>query len=115
MMKFILRVTLSAVVTCCMALASKAQNGYDFSQYDLGGSIAFNSFYGDTQTSQSSKSVNFNFSYNQTAFINYILEFQVGKLMGGDSTKDLLGRQFTADYHYYAFRIQVQAGELIDY
>jgi hypothetical protein len=97
------------------AVASKAQVGYDYSQYDLGASLGFNSFYGDTQTSQSSKAVTFNFTYNQTAFVNYIFEFQAGKLMGGDSTKDLLGRQFTADYNYYAFRIQVQAGEVIDY
>src|SRR6185312_3511088 len=115
MMKFTLRITLLTLVASFMALASKAQNGYDYSQYDLGGSVAFNSYYVDTQTSQSSKSVNFNFTYNPTAFVNYILELQVGKLMGGDSTKDLLGRQFTADYHYFAFRIQVQAGEVIDY
>lgn len=115
MTKFTLRITLLTLLASCMALVSKAQVGYDYSQYDLGASLAFNSFYGDTQTAQSSKSVNFNFTYNTTAFVNYILELQVGKLMGGDSTKDLYGRQFTADYHYFAFRVQVQAGELIDY
>lgn len=115
MKKFTLRITLLTMLTCFSALASKAQIGYDFSQYDLGSSLAFNSFFGDVQTSKSSNSVNFNFTYNQTAFLNYIFEFQVGRLMGGDSTKDLLGRQFTTDYHYFAFRIQVQAGEIMDY
>ena|SRR5581483_4451204 len=115
MIKFTLRITLLTLLTCCTALASKAQIGYDYSQYDLGASVGFNSFYGDVQTSASSKAFNFNFTYNQTAFVNYIFEFQVGKLMGGDSTKDLLGRQFSADYTYYAFRIQLQAGEIIDY
>ena len=115
MKKFTLRITLLTLLACFSALASKAQNGYDFSQYDLGASLAFNSFYGDTQTPKSTNSANFNFTYNQTAFLNYIFEFQVGKLMGGDSTKDLLGRQFTTDYHYFAFRIQLQAGEIMDY
>jgi hypothetical protein len=115
MTKFTLRITLLTLLICFTAIVSKAQVGYDYSQYDFGASVGFNSFYGDVQTSKSSKAVNFNFDYNQSAFINYIFEYQAGKLMGGDSTKDLLGRQFSADYNYYAFRIQVQAGELIDY
>jgi len=98
-----------------MALASKAQIGYDYSQYDFGASIGFNSFYGDAVTSKSTKAVNLNFNYNQSAFVNYIFEFQAGKLAGGDANADLLGRQFAADYNYYAFRIQLQAGEVIDY
>jgi hypothetical protein len=115
MTKFILRITLLTLLTCFTALASKAQIGYDYSQYDLGTSVAFNSFFGDVQTPVSTKSINFNFDYNQTPFVNYIFEFQAGKLMGGNSATDLLGRQFTADYTYYAFRIQVQGGEVIDY
>ncbi len=115
MTKFRLRFTLLTTLACCMTLISKAQIGYDYSQYDLGASVALNSFYGDVQTSQGSRSVNLNFDYNQTAFVNYIFEFQAGKLMGGDASKDLLGRQFSTDYTYYALRIQLQAGELIDY
>ena len=115
MTKFILRITLLTLLTCFTALASKAQIGYDYSQYDLGTSVAFNSFYGDVQTSVSTKSINFNFDYNQTPFVNYIFEFQAGKLAGGNENTDLLGRQFVADYTYYAFRIQVQGGEVIDY
>src|ERR1700739_18627 len=115
MTKFILRITLLTLLTCFTAVASKAQIGFDYSQYDLGTSVAFNSFYGDVQTPVSTKSINFNFDYNQTPFVNYIFEFQAGKLMGGNSATDLLGRQFTADYTYYAFRLQLQAGEVIDY
>jgi len=103
------------LLTCFTALASKAQIGYDYSQYDLGTSVAFNSFFGDVQTSVSTKSINFNFDYNQTPFVNYIFEFQAGKLEGGNENTDLLGRQFAADYTYYAFRLQVQGGEVIDY
>jgi hypothetical protein len=115
MTKYILRITLLTLFACFSTIASKAQIGYDFSQYDLGASYNFNSFYGDTQTPKSSNSASFNFNYNQTPFLNYIFEFQAGKLMGGDSTKDALGRQFSADYNYYAFRIQLQGGEIFDY
>jgi hypothetical protein len=97
MTKFILRITLLTLLTCFTALASKAQIGYDYSQYDVGGAIGFNSFYGDAVTSKSTKAFTLNFDYNQSAFINYIFELQVGKVMGGDATQDLLGRQFSAD------------------
>jgi len=110
-----LRITLLTLFACLSAMVSKAQIGYDYSQYDLGASVGFNSFSGDTQTPQSTKAITFNFNYNQTAFVNYILEFQAGTLKGGDAAVDMLGRQFSANYTYYAFRLQLQAGELIDY
>ncbi|HWD88003.1 MAG TPA: hypothetical protein VG367_07755 [Mucilaginibacter sp.] len=110
-----LRITLLTLFACLSAMVSKAQNGYNYSQYDLGASVGFNSFYGDTETPQSTKAITFNFNYNQTAFVNYILEFQAGTLKGGDAANDLYGRQFAANYTYLAFRVQVQAGELIDY
>src|SRR5579863_8227495 len=115
MTKSTVRITLLTLFACFAAAVSKAQIGYDYSQYDFGASIAFNSFYGDVQTPASTKSVNLNFDYNQTAFVNFIVEMQTGTLMGGNAKTDLLGRQFSANYTYYAFRIQVQAGELIDY
>lgn len=115
MIKNTLRVSLMTLLACLSALVSKAQIGYNYSQFDLGAAVGFNSFYGDTQTPVSTRAISFNFDYNQTPYINYIFEFQAGKLMGGDSVKDRYGRQFSADYNYYAFRAQVQAGELIDY
>lgn len=115
MTKFIVRTTLLILLTCFISIISKAQIGFNYAQYDLGASVGFNSFSGDVVTPKSTKSVNFNFNYNQTPYLNYIFEFQSGKLAGGDSTKDALGRQFAADYTYYAFRVQLQAGEIIDY
>jgi hypothetical protein len=115
MTKFILRTTLLILLICFTSIISKAQIGFDYAQYDLGTSVGFNSFYGDVATPKSTKSVNFNFNYNQTPYINYIFEIQAGKLAGGDSTKDPFGRQFATDYTYYAFRVQLQAGEIIDY
>ncbi|MDB5141462.1 MAG: hypothetical protein JWQ66_175 [Mucilaginibacter sp.] len=115
MAKLVVRTTLLTLLTCFTALVSKAQIGYDYSQYDVGFSVGFNQFYGDVLTSKSTKGVNFNFNYNQTAYLNYIFELQLGKLAGGDAVNDPLGRQFSADYQYYAFRLQLQAGEIIDY
>jgi len=115
MTKFTSRIVLLTLLACLSATASKAQAGYDFTQYNLGASVGFNSFFGDVQSSTGTKAVSFQFAYNQTPFVNYIAEFQAGRMAGGDSTRDLYGRQFTADYTYYAFRIQVQAGEVIDY
>lgn len=115
MIKQTTRTLFLALLICFTTLISKAQIGYDYAQYDLGMSVGFNQFYGDVATPKSTKAISLNFNYNQSPFINYIFEFQAGKLAGGDATQDFLGRQFDANYTYYAFRIQVQAGELIDY
>ncbi|MDB5154270.1 MAG: hypothetical protein JWR54_3021 [Mucilaginibacter sp.] len=114
MTKLIVRTTLLTLLTCFTALLSKAQIGYDYARFDVGFSVGFNQFYGDVATSKSTNAVSFNFNYNQTPFLNYIIEGQFGKLAGG-GTNDPLGRQFATDYQYYAFRVQLQAGEIIDY
>jgi hypothetical protein len=115
MTKLIVRTALLTLLTCCTSLFSKAQIGYDYGRYDIGVSLGFNQFYGDVVTSKGTKGVNFNFNYNQSPFLNYIFEAQFGKLAGGDALNDPSGRQFATDYQYYAFRIQLQAGEVIDY
>ncbi|MEO6849874.1 MAG: hypothetical protein ABI203_09495 [Mucilaginibacter sp.] len=115
MIKTIIRTIALTFLVCFTTIFAKAQVGYDYAQYDLGISVGFNQFYGDVVTPKSTKAVSLNFNYNQTPFLNYIFEAQFGKLAGGDSTKDLLGRQFAADYQYYAFRVQLQAGEILDY
>jgi hypothetical protein len=111
----IFKATLLTFIICFISILAKAQIGYDYARYDLGASIGFNQFFGDVATPKSTNSLSLNFNYNQTPFLNYIFEFQEGKLAGGDATKDLLGRQFTTDYQYYSLRLQLQAGEIIDY
>ena len=115
MTKLIVRTALLTLLTCFTSLLSKAQIGYDYARYDVGASLGFNQFYGDVSTSTGTKAVSFNFNYNQSPFLNYIFEAQFGKLAGGSAVNDPLGRQFSTDYQYYAFRIQLQAGEIIDY
>ncbi|MBS1526557.1 MAG: hypothetical protein JST19_12955 [Bacteroidetes bacterium] len=115
MIRNIVKISLLTLVAGFTAITAHAQIGYDYTQYNLGASIGFNSFYGDTQTSTSTNAFNIQLDYNQTPFVNYIAEFQAGKLAGGDSTHDVYGRQFSTDYTYFAFRVQVQAGEIMDY
>lgn len=115
MTKLIVRTAILTLLTCFISLLSKAQIGYDYARYDVGFSLGFNQFYGDVVTTKSTQGFNFNFNYNQGPFVNYIFEAQFGKLAGGDAVNDPLGRQFATDYQYYALRIQLQAGELIDY
>ncbi len=103
------------VIISCIAFISKAQLGYDYAQYDIGFGAAINKVYGDAETQKSTPSIHFNFNFNQTPFINYILEVEAGKLEGGNALKDTTGRQFSNSFTTAAFRVQVQAGEILDY
>ena len=115
MIKFILRAASATLIVCLTSFVSRAQLGYDYAQYDLGVSVGFNQFYGDAITAKSTNTLHFSLNYNQTPFLNYIVEFGAGKLSAGDALHDLYGRQFTANYTSYAFRVQVQGGEVLDY
>lgn len=107
-------IVLTAVI-CFTTLISKAQLGYNYSQFDFGIAGAYNQVYGDAESITGTASLHFSLNYNQTPYINYILEAQAGKLEGGNEFKDTTGRQFSNSFAAFAFRIQVQAGELIDY
>jgi len=114
MVKLITKATLLTLIICFSVIVSKAQVGAEFAQFDVGASAGVNQFYGDVVTKKSTQAFSFNIDFNQTPFVNYILEGQFGKLAGG-GVNDQLGRQFSADYQYYAFRVQFQLGEVIDY
>src|ERR1700753_3549349 len=86
------------VFISCIAFISKAQLGYDYAQYDIGFGGAINKVYGDAETQKSTPSIHFNFNYNQTPFLNYILEVEAGKLEGGNAVKDSSGRQFSNSF-----------------
>jgi hypothetical protein len=100
---------------CFTTLVSKAQSGDNYAQYDVGLAGSYNSVISDALTAKSTITPALTFNYNQTPFINYILEVQIGKLQGGDSTKDALGRQFSNSFAAFYFRAQLQMGEIIDY
>jgi hypothetical protein len=114
MIKLLFKITFFTLIFSSFALISKAQIGYDFAQYDMGFGIAANKVYGDAETVKTTPSAYINFTYNQTPFVNYIAEFQTGKLEGGDILSQS-GRYFKNTYTALIFRGQLQAGEIIDY
>lgn len=100
----------------CVSLGSaKAQSSYNFKQYDLGVGLDINSAYTDAQTLVSSKSARLTFNYNHTPFVNYVFEWQMGNLQGGNAATTTTGRQFNNSYNAFMMRGQLQAGEIIDY
>jgi hypothetical protein len=94
---------------------AKAQLGFNYSQWDVGTSVGFNSVFGDASPSKTTASVNFNFTYNQTPFTNFVFEAQLGKLTGGDSLHTKTGRFYNNDFFAFTFRGQLQFGEFLDY
>ena len=115
MKEHLVKTSLFFLIICFTTLVSKAQSGDNYAQYDIGLAGSYNSVTSDVQTAKSTITPALTFNYNQTPFINYILEVQIGKLQGGDSTKDALGRQFSNSFAAFYFRAQLQMGEIIDY
>jgi hypothetical protein len=114
-MNYFIKKCFLLLIICLAAATAKAQIGYDYAQYDLGIGGDINKVYGDAQTITSTKSVHFNFNYNVSPFVNYVVELQTGDLKGGDALTTSTGRQFTNQFTSVMFRGQLQAGELIDY
>jgi len=113
-MKLNIKKYLLAIAVCFIAFTAKAQIGYEYAQYDLGFAGGLNTVYGDTETQTTTKSFHVNFNYNVSPFINYVFEAQTGDLRGGD-INNTSGRQFTNNFTAFAFKGQVQAGEIMDY
>jgi len=114
MIKLLFKTTLFTLLLTSVTLLSKAQIGYDYAQYDMGFGVNLNKVYGDAETVKTTPSFTVNFNYNQTPFLNYIIEGQAGKLEGGD-VYSKSGRYFKNNYTAFVFRVQLQAGEFIDY
>jgi hypothetical protein len=114
MITFNLKKTFLTLFVCCIIFIANAQSGDNFSHYDVGFSGGFNKAYGDELPRKTTPSVNVNFTYNQTPFVNFVFEVQVGKMAGGDSLVSP-GRQFTSNFNSYVLRGQLQFGEFVDY
>ncbi len=109
-----LKALVLTAIICFTSLISKAQIGYNYAQFDVGVAGSLNQVYGDAQSITKTVSPRFSLNYNQTPFLNYILEGEGGKLEGG-KLSDPTSRVFSNSYAAFTFRIQVQAGELMDY
>jgi len=103
------------LLVCMAVTTAKAQLGYSYSQYDVGVAAGINTVHGDAETFTTTPSVHFNFNYNVSPFVNYVFEIQAGQLKGGDSLTTVSGRQFSNSFTSVMARVQVQAGEIIDY
>ena len=114
MIKLLFKTTLFVLLFCSVTSISKAQIGYDYAQYDIGFGGVANKVYGDAETVKTTPGAFVNFTYNHTPFVNYVVEFQAGKLEGGHPLSTS-GRYFKNIYKSLVFRAQLQAGELIDY
>lgn len=115
MTKLILRTTLTFIL-CTSAFLVKAQLGYDYAQYDVGAAVGLN-YPISTDVTKALKytpSAQFNFTYNHGPFINYVFEGQFGTLKAGDPSLGY-GRTFENRFWAFGLRVQLQAGELIDY
>ena len=97
------------------AIISKAQLGFNYSQYDIGVSAGFNQVFGDASTQTTTASAIFNITYNQSPYTNFVLDGQFGQLKGGNYIKDRSKRQFANNFRAFDIRGQLQLGELIDY
>jgi hypothetical protein len=114
MIKLILK-TSFIILLCSVSFLAKAQIGFDYAQYDVGFAAGINqASSADVQTLKTTPSINLNFTYNQSPYINYVFNVEVGRLKGG-SPNTSTQRQFENHFSAYSFRVQVQAGELIDY
>ena len=107
--------TILTIAICCLSTFAKAQLGYNYNQYEIGVVAGFNQVFGAAPTSPVSNSVGLNFTINQTPFVNYVFEAQIGTFKGGDSINTYSKRQFTSNFNSFAFRGQLQLGEIIEY
>jgi hypothetical protein len=115
MIKSILKISI-IILLCSASFLAKAQIGFDYAQYDVGFAAGINQASStDVQTLKTTPSIRLNFNYNQTPFVNYIFEAEFGRLKGGDSLRTTTQREFENHFNAFTFRVQVQAGEFIDY
>jgi hypothetical protein len=114
MIKSILKISF-IILLCSVSFLAKAQIGFDYAQYEVGFAAGINqASSADVQTLKTTPSINLNFTYNQSPYVNYIFNVEVGRLKGGGPNTSTQ-RQFENHFSAYSFRVQVQAGEIIDY
>jgi len=109
------KATTATLLISLICLTAKAQLGHDYAQYDVGfGSSASRVIGSDAESVTVTPTVQANFTYNFSPFVNYVLEVQGGSLKGG-SYSSPSRRYFENQFTAVIFRAQLQAGELIHY
>jgi hypothetical protein len=104
-------------ITALAALAVKAQSGYNYQEFGIGGGASYERGY--TNITQQNNHVGFklNFIYNYNPYLPVEAEIQVGSLSGGGLTPNLdpYGRQYSNNFKALIFHADYQLGAGIDY
>jgi hypothetical protein len=94
---------------------AQGQPAYNYSKFDFGVAGAINKPFTDEQSTDYKPSGLVNLTYNQTPFINYVGELQLGEFTGNSSYSNLIQRNFRTRYATASLRGQLQAGQLFNY
>jgi hypothetical protein len=99
------------------AIGAKAQAGYNYYQFGIGGGASYERGYTNVPRQDNSIGFNANLTYNYNPYLPIELEIQKGKLSGGGLTvdKDRYGRKFTNNFIALYLHADVQLGSFIDY
>jgi len=116
MTRFFVRSFSSALLfSFILCFTAKAQIGHDYAQYDVGFGLAASRVVGsDAEKVLITPTGHFNFNYNSSPYVNYVVEVQAGILKGGGNLTPSK-RYFENKFTSVMFRVQLQAGELFDY
>ena len=96
---------------------AKAQDGYNYYEWGVGGGIGYGRAYADTKRQDYHPIYNLNIAYNFNPYVPIALEYQFGTLSGGGRTpdKDAFGRIYKNAYKALLIHADVQLGSFIDY
>lgn len=104
-----------ALLICCSSKQVMAQIGYNYYKFDFGISAAYNRSYTDYINSLPGYSAGGTVTFNETPFINYTGETQLGYIAGKSPDAPNADRSFKNVYALASLRAQLQLGECIDY
>ncbi len=100
-----------------IAVAGKAQVGYNYKEFSVGLDISYQRGYTNVSRQDNHVAQNINFTYNYSPYIPLTAELQFGTLSGGGTTPNLdpFGRMYTNHYEGLILHGDLGLGEVIDY
>ena len=100
-----------------IATAVKAQSGYNYQEWGVGGGVSWERGYTNVTTQYSHPAFNLNVVYNYNPYLPVEAEIQIGQLSGGGLSpkQDPYGRVYTNSYKAIIFHADFQLGAGIDY
>jgi hypothetical protein len=100
-----------------IATAVKAQSGYNYQEWGIGGGASWERGYTNITTQYSHPAFNLNVVYNYNPYLPVEAEIQIGQLSGGGLSpkQDPYGRVYTNNYKAIIFHADFQLGGGIDY